>query len=144
MQSASMFRNGLLILTQPVSKIRTQIPRLLDHVSSLVSDTVYIHLQPALCSAESLSTNLLASVPCTRDIQALIYDVYGSSSSRCQNLDMRILLSHVTNRQPPSSPNYRLQKTLDVIVSDAPFLMEAWNSDRASVLKCLKHSFSDG
>lgn len=144
MQFASMFRNGLLILTQPISKLRLQIPQLLDHVSSFVSETLYIHLQPSLRNSQALYSSLLAPVACTTDVQSLIYDVYRASSSHCQNLDIRILLSHVTNKSHSLSPVYRLQKPLDVVVSDASFLMESWNSDRATVVHCLRQTFTDG
>ena len=139
-----MFTNGLVILTQPVSALRAQIPRLLDHVASVISDTVYIHLQPALRSPACLHTSLLSPLACTTDVQSFITDVYGMSSSRCQNLDIRILLSHVTNRAQGFSSCYRLHKPLSVLMSDAPYLVETWNSERASVVQLLQQTFSQG
>lgn len=139
-----MFTNGLVILTQPVSALRAQIPRLLDHITSVISDTVYIHLQPALRNPACLHTSLLTPLACATDVQSFITDVYGLSASRCQNLDIRILLSHVTNRAQAFSPHYRLHKPLSVLVLDAPHLVETWNSDRAAVVQLLQQTFSDG
>lgn len=141
---AKMFPNGLVILTQPVSALRAQIPRLLDHVASVISDTVYIHLQPAIRSPASLHTSLLSPLACTSDVQSFITDVYGLSSSRCRNLDIRILLAHVTSKPQAVSPRYQLSKPLSVLVSDAPYMVETWNSDRASVVRLLQQTFSEG
>ncbi|KAK7109446.1 bifunctional coenzyme A synthase-like [Littorina saxatilis] len=139
-----MFPNGLVILTQPVSALRSQIPRLLEQVSSVISDTVYIHLQPALRTSGSLHTSLLSPLACTADVETFISDVYGLSSTRCQNLDIRILLAHITNRQQVSAPKYRLKKPLSVLMSDAPSLVDSWNFDRASIVQLLQETFSEG
>ena len=139
-----MLPNGLVILTQPISVLRGQIPKLLDHVASVVSDTVYIHLQPALRSPAALHTSLLSPLPCTTDVQSFITDIYGMSSSRCQNLDIRVLLAHISNRGCSSARRYRLNKPLSVLMSDTPTLKEQWQSDRASILQLLQNTFSPG
>ncbi|KAL8624119.1 hypothetical protein ACOMHN_036122 [Nucella lapillus] len=139
-----MFPNGLLILTQPVSALRAQIPRLLDQIASLVSTTLYIHLQPAACSSPALHSSLLSPVACTADVQSFISDVYGMSSSRCQKLDIRILLAHITNKPSPPLPCYKLKKPLSVLLSDAPFVLDSWKSDRASMVQLLQKNFSHG
>ncbi|XP_076439746.1 bifunctional coenzyme A synthase-like [Babylonia areolata] len=139
-----MFPNALVILTQPVSALRAQIPRLLDHVASLVSSTVYIHLHPGACSISALQSSPFSPVACTKDVQSFISDVYGQSSSRCQNLDIRILLAHITNKSSAPLMRYQLNRPLSALFSDAPFVLDSWRSDKASVMQLLQQNFSDG
>ena len=139
-----MFPNGLLILTQPVTKLRTQVPKMLDHVSTIISETLYIHVQPGLRSGASMQNSLMNPVPCSQDIQSFIYDIFGARSIKCQNLDIRILLSHFTNKPVVAATKYALQKPLHALISDASFLMEAWNSDRSAMVETLQMTFSPG
>ncbi|KAK7508453.1 hypothetical protein BaRGS_00000019 [Batillaria attramentaria] len=139
-----MFRNGLIILSQPVSVLRPQVPRLLDHIASVISETAYILVQPAVrTSAAWHPTALLSPLPCTTEMQSFVTDVYMQSSSHCQNLDIRILLNHITNKAGLTRPAYTLRQHLDVLISDTNWFAERWAADSASLLPILKECFCE-
>lgn len=143
-----MFPNGLVVLTQPMSTLRIQIPHLLKSLAAIVSDTVYIHLQPSLRNIEGLpvSSAFYSSLPCTTEMKSFISDVYFHSSSLCQTLDVRILLSHFSNNSCINSwqTSQSLSKSLNVLISDAEWLQEYWTSNRDSVLNLLEQAFHLG
>lgn len=139
-----MFPTGLVILSQPVSALRIQIPRILDHIRSLISDTAYILLQPALHSSTSWPpASLLSPLPCTMDVQSFVTDMYMHSSSHCQEIDIRVLLAHISNKTGFVPPAYKLHKPLDVLVADTDWFAEKWATDYTSLLPALQQSFSD-
>lgn len=127
-----------------MSVLRAQIPRILDHIASIISDTAYILLQPAFHSCTALSsTAFLSPLPCTTEVQSFITDVYTQTSSHCQNVDIRILLAHITNKTVFVPPPYKLHKPLGILLSDTNELAEKWAADKMSLLPLLQQVFSN-
>lgn len=78
---------GLLILTQPVRKIVPSLPKVLKAASQHVTKTLYIHLDP-------LAKSRLPEIKqCLALYSHIITNIYSSSPTQCQGLDVRILMA---------------------------------------------------
>ncbi|XP_076062117.1 bifunctional Phosphopantetheine adenylyltransferase - Dephospho-CoA kinase [Oratosquilla oratoria] len=78
---------GLLILTQPVKKIISSLPKVLSSAAQHVSKTLYVHLDPVSKLRPSY-----AALGAT-NYSKLISAVYGNSQSSNRDLDIRLLMA---------------------------------------------------
>ncbi|KAK6166777.1 hypothetical protein SNE40_023399 [Patella caerulea] len=113
-----MHRAGLLILTQPLAKSRQQIPVILDEISQMIKETLYVHIQPNTNKINPVDWTI-SKVPCTQEIQNYIREFYSSSASRCMTLDVRILLGHITNAEiSVKTLMHKINKGYDTVLFD--------------------------
>ncbi|CAL1536364.1 unnamed protein product [Lymnaea stagnalis] len=139
-----MAKTGLLILTQPLSHLRTLISSLVEEASVVVNDTLYVCLQPALHNQHLTQSKLLQPLLCTREIQSIITDFYLTGSKACNNLDIRVLLSHICmNPSLHTVVPYDLKKEVSVLLTDSANLKDVWTSGRSSLTDILKTSFNN-
>lgn len=139
-----MARIGLLILTQPLSQVRALIPQVVKEASVVVSDTLYVFLQPALQNHHVTQEVLLQPVVSTAEVQSVVTDFYLSGSEVCHTLDIRVLLSHICPNPSSFSPvPYSLKKEVSVLLSDSSALKNIWNIKRVSLVDILRTSFEN-
>ncbi|CAG5117334.1 unnamed protein product [Candidula unifasciata] len=139
-----MARSGLLILTQPLSHLKSLIPQVVKEASESVSGTLYICLQPALQDRHVTQDSLLQPVLSTQEMQMLIRDFYMSGSKVCHTLDIRVLLSHICPNLSTFQPvAYSLKKKMSVLLSDSVALQDVWNDDKISLVDVLQTVFKN-
>lgn len=139
-----MAKTGLLILTQPLTHLRALIRPLVQEASSVVSDTLYVCLQPALQNQTVTQNMILQPLLCTHEVQAFVSDIYLSGFNVCQTLDIRVLLSHIcTNPNSHSIVPYSLKKEVCVLLSDSSLIKDTWNSSSQTLTDILRNSFKN-
>lgn len=131
---------GLFILTQPLSHVRALIPKIIEEAAVIVSDTLYICLQPGLGSRDLASLSFLTPLHNTKEVHDVAKNFYLTNSSVCHNLDIRILLSHISRQ---SKGRYSLQKQVSVLISDSASLHDSWNRDRLLLLRQMQATFAN-
>ena len=137
-------KTGLLILTQPVPLIKTWIPKVVAEASRVVSETLYVCLQPALHTQHVAQSSLLHPLALTKEIESCVAAFYGSVSGICQTLDVRILLSHIcANTAHYNATPYLLQKSVSVLLCDSLKLKDTWQTNKAHFTEALNSSFSN-
>ena len=139
-----MFSTGLFILTKPLKQVRKNITLYLSEINRLVSETAYIHIQPA-SDRESLKLGKfnLRQTPFSLEIRNIVKEFYSRSSDQCgQDLNVRILLGHVTN-STNNIRRYELKRPCDVIVIDELIKEESQSDLRESIerLFCVQKNF---
>ena len=137
-------KTGLLILTQPITLIKTVIPKVVAEASVVVSDTLYVCLQPALHTEHMAQSSLLHPLALTKEVESCLTSFYCSVSSVCQELDVRILLSHIcTNTAHYTATPYPLQKSVSLLLCDSQNVKDTWQSSRALLTEALNCSFAN-
>ncbi|XP_046585240.1 bifunctional coenzyme A synthase-like [Haliotis rubra] len=134
-----MVATGLLILTQPLTVLRGQIPSLLQRVSQVVSDTLYVHLQP-FKTTNSGTKFLISPVPVTSEVRKVVRDIYSVGATVCRQLDIRVLLSHITN-QDVKLATYALHKGYSLVILDNNPTSNELSKDRGFLLEQVKSLF---
>ncbi|XP_046373874.2 bifunctional coenzyme A synthase-like [Haliotis rufescens] len=134
-----MVSSGLLILTQPLTALRGQIPSLLQRVSQVVSDTLYVHLQP-IKTRNSNTKFLLSPVPVTSEIRKVVKDIYSIGSTVCRQLDIRVLLSHITNHDLKLA-KYPLLREYSLVILDNTPTSNELSEDKGFLLEQVKSLF---
>ncbi|RUS74030.1 hypothetical protein EGW08_018204 [Elysia chlorotica] len=137
-------KTGLLILTQPIPLIKPLIPKVVAEASIVVSETLYVCLQPALHTQHVAPSSLLQSIALTKEIESCVSTFYGCISGICQSLDVRVLLSHIcSNTAQYSATPYSLQKPVSLLLCDSSKLKDTWQTSKAQFTEALKSSFSN-
>lgn len=137
-------KTGLLILTQPLSRIKTVIPKVVADASVVVSDTLYVYLQPALHAQHLPQGSFLHPLALTKDIESCLPLFYSSVSGSCQNLDVRVLLSHISaNTAQFVIKPYSLQKSVSILLCDSLKVQEVWQINKAFLIETLNSSFTN-
>ncbi|KAK3595443.1 hypothetical protein CHS0354_003437 [Potamilus streckersoni] len=140
-----MFQTGLLIVTQPLLASRSRIPLYLSRIKTLIQNTLYVHIQPVTPRAVLDVTNFnLEQVPYTPCVRSFIREFYSKSASLCKNLDVRILLNHISNK-PLQNLTYSLHNHCDIVFIDQDSkLIDGPISSMNGLFKCLEKSFMLG
>ena len=94
-----MVVSGLLLLSWP-SLRQLRVTSLLSTVAQRIRSTLYIHMVPDGLNMEKTNNTL----PCKPDVHHLVMSVYGATSSAFPGLDVRVVLSNITNcdTHPPN------------------------------------------
>ncbi|KAH9499294.1 hypothetical protein Btru_003638 [Bulinus truncatus] len=139
-----MAKTGLLILTQPLSQLRALILPIVKEASVTVNETLYVLLQPALHSQQISNSSVLYPLPCTKELQSIVKDFYLNSSKICNNLDIRVLLSHISaNPSTHKVVPYSLKKEVSVLLSDSIVVKDSWVNGRHFLTDVLQTSFNN-
>ncbi|KAI8777736.1 bifunctional coenzyme A synthase [Biomphalaria glabrata] len=139
-----MAKAGLLILTQPLSHLHSLILPIIKQASVVVSDTLYVFLQPALQNQQLSKSTFLYPLGFTKELQSFVKEFYLNSSRLCHNLDIRILLSHISsNPSAHIAVPYSLKKEVSVLLSDSVKFQDSWMQGKNSLTDILKTSFSN-
>lgn len=113
-----MFSSGLLILTRPLPVLRDTISPLLSEVAKVINTTLYVHIQPSTPDGNN-KVFTVSQTPYTQELRTLITQLYTSSASVCNHLDVNILLGHISNKSYfPWDVSYRIKSGCDVILFD--------------------------
>ncbi|GFR61245.1 bifunctional coenzyme A synthase [Elysia marginata] len=135
-------KTGLLILTQPISLVKTVIPKVLADASVVVSDTLYVCLQPALHSQHVAQSSLLHPLPLTQEVESCVTTIYSSTSGVCQNLDVRVLLSHMcANTAQYAVTPFSLKKSVSLLLCDSLKVQDMWQTSKDLFTEALGSSF---
>ena len=134
--------NGLIVLSKPLGSLQMHVKHLLEHAASVISGTLYIHLQPAINDTCTDHNRLLTPLSCTTEVLQLINHVYDSDMSICKGMDIRILLGHVFTSHYNVVPQYRLEKPISVVMSDVDYLVDQWNSCQMSTIQLIHDTFN--
>lgn len=126
-----MYKTGLLILTRPLPVLKSGVQSVLEEAAAVVSNTLYIHIQPS--SKTNQHKFALENVSCTKDFRLLMTQLYSSGASLCNNLDLRILLNHVTNF--PSNRNLKIlcKKPCDVVLIDNQNVVDLFKNNPETI-----------
>jgi len=136
-----MFKSGVLILTSPLSHLKPLIPLVIEECSAVVSETLYICLQP---SSSISSQHLIQPAHATEELRDFVSGVYTNGTNVCQSLDIRVLLSHVLKDHGNFvSRPYILRKEVSVCMTDSLKLKDSWRVERPSLMRNLQASFSN-
>jgi phosphopantetheine adenylyltransferase/dephospho-CoA kinase len=111
-----MFRCGLLLLSNRLPVISSNIASILDSALQHVSDCLYIHIAPDGCLQATHSDMPEPHIPTTTGIKQLVTEVYISTTKYARKTDVRLLLNNFSVEGcQPSSP-YRLKQACDVVL----------------------------
>ncbi|XP_033762317.1 bifunctional coenzyme A synthase-like [Pecten maximus] len=136
-----MFSTGLLILTRPLPVLRDSISPLLTDVAKIVSNTLYVHIQPN--TPRDNKVFAVSQTPYTHELRTLITQLYTSSASVCNHLDVNILLGHISNKSYfPWDVSYRIKPGCDVILFDDDYWLNGKeDTARTSLLDHISKKF---
>ncbi|KAL3885381.1 hypothetical protein ACJMK2_025451 [Sinanodonta woodiana] len=138
-----MFQTGLLIVTQPLLASRNRIPIYLTGIKKLIQNTLYVHIQPVTPRAALDVANFhIEQVPYTTSVRSFIKEFYSKSASLCNNLDVRILLNHISNK-PLHNLSFNLHSHCDIVFIDSKSFGVA-TSTNDDLFKCMQKSFMLG
>ncbi len=113
-----MFQTGLLILTSPIQTLQHRIPSILSCITPHVNRTLYVHLAPDIHKSwHAESTKPAPMIPCSSDVTTFITGFYSKAAATCGHLDIRILLSNISNRNISFLP-HRLKQKCEVVFAD--------------------------
>ncbi|GFO24685.1 bifunctional coenzyme a synthase [Plakobranchus ocellatus] len=137
-------KTGLLILTQPISYVKTLIPKVIAEASVVVSETLYVCLQPALQSQHVTHSSLLQPLTLTQEVESCLASFYRSVSGVCHTLDVKVLLAHIcSNTAQYSVTPYSLQKPVSLLLSDSLIVKDLWQKNPVHLTGALKSAFSN-
>lgn len=129
-----MYKTGLLILTRPFPVLKSAVQSVLEEAATVVSNTLYVHIQPS-SSSQSFK---IQNVPCSKDFRFLMTQLYSSSASLCSNLDVRIILNHVTNLQVERNLKFDFKRPCDIVLIDNQFIANAFQNKSESFASLMK------
>lgn len=119
LDSMSVFRSGLLVLTSPLSALSLRLVPILASAARLVQDTLYIHLQPGLSLTGSTQPHS-TYVPATSEVYTLISKLYANADIH-RHLNVRVLLTNILNQgaAPPALGSVQnLSQPPEVVLTD--------------------------
>ncbi|XP_052797477.1 bifunctional coenzyme A synthase-like [Mya arenaria] len=129
-----MFKTALLVVTKPLSQLRAHIPEYLTQINSLVSKTAYVHIHPFDLPVSKAE---LLTAPYSKEVRNIIKDFYTTSSKTCSNIDVRVLVGHLTN-DGKAIEKYTFREPCDVVLIDRKIV-----DDKVSdFVKSLQPNFS--
>ncbi|XP_005088950.1 bifunctional coenzyme A synthase isoform X2 [Aplysia californica] len=137
-----MAKAGLLILTSPLSQLKSLLPRVIEEASVVVSDTLYVCLQPAV--QNPTLSSFIQPVSSTQEVKQFISGLYLSGSNVCHTLDIRVLLSHLC--KDPSIDifkPYSVKKEITVWMTDSTKLKDLWQVENVAFIKALQNAFTN-
>ena len=104
----------------------------------MVNDTLYVCLQP---STYGHKHSLLQPIHPTNHVKEVISSVYMAGSHICQNLDIQVLLSHISRDNDLIVKPYDLRKEVGVFLTDSVNLNEQWTSKPEIVIGTIEQNF---
>ncbi|XP_060078671.1 bifunctional coenzyme A synthase-like [Ylistrum balloti] len=135
-----MFSTGLLILTRPLPILRDSLSPMLTEVAKIVATTLYVHIQPNTTRDSQVFT--VTRTPYTKELRTLITQLYTSSASVCNHLDVNILLGHISNNSCfPWDVNYMLKPSCDIILFDDDHWLGKEETTRTNLLGHVSRKF---
>lgn len=120
-----MQQTGLLILTRPLPLLKSGVQTILEEASSVVSNTLYVHIQPSMGNSKEFA---FRNVPCSKDFRFLMTQFYSTGAKLCSNLDVRILMNHVTNLSKPCQL-FSFKIPCDIILIDNHDMVEKFSQN---------------
>ena len=112
-----MAQSGLLLLTAPIKQLRQRIQAILSNAARNIGQVLYIQFQPGLDPGTSSASK---PFPVTRELASLITQVYSYSGNAHQSLDVRVLLSNMTDAVShlPTHPQH-LSSSPQLVLTDS-------------------------
>ncbi|XP_071157555.1 bifunctional coenzyme A synthase-like [Mytilus edulis] len=129
-----MYKTGLLILTRPLPVLKSAVQSVLEEAATVVSNTLYVHIQPS----SSSDTFKIGNVPCSKDFRCLMTQLYSSSASLCNNLDVRILLNNVSNLPLERNLKFDLKRPCDIVLIDNQLIADEFQNKSKSLASLMK------
>ncbi|XP_077979319.1 bifunctional coenzyme A synthase-like [Glandiceps talaboti] len=127
-----MFQTGLLLLTSPISLVKSRIAPILIGVSKHVNETLYVNLQPSLQSSETESA--ATPLPLTDEVLSLVTSIYANAATVCKHIDIRVLLRNISNKNINQLSPWQLSHNIDLVMTDNP-------KDRYNVAQLIRMKF---
>ena len=120
-----MFQNGLLVLTSSAVQYCRSTAGIIQNCAKMVQNILYVHLiHDADLNLGREKNNIgqsrkLQSIPCTSQTRRFITNFYAASSNQLNPLNVRFLLSNISNQKMPLSSNLQtLSHNFDVVLTD--------------------------
>ncbi|XP_070565476.1 bifunctional coenzyme A synthase-like [Ptychodera flava] len=114
-----MFRTGLLLLTSPIHVVRSNIAPILIDASRHIKETLYVNLQPFLHQS-SVNVQTIPTIRLSKEVSSLVTSIYSNAANVCQNLDVRVMLHNISNRQLNHQLPWQLGRDVEVVLTDFP------------------------
>jgi hypothetical protein len=85
-----------------------------------------VHIQPCATLGNPTTPRFeIRAVPSSVEVKQLVASLYSSSYSVCHDLDIRVLLAHITNRPLNLTHGYRPRKGYQVVLMDRPLVLQS-------------------
>ena len=109
-----MFRSGLLVLTSPLAQLQRHVYDVLQTAVPFVQKHLYIHLAPGLAEVEQQPL-----VPCNQACKQFIASLYSTAAAMPTNVDVRMILTNITNIQGKRIPPHFTKHGYDVVLLES-------------------------
>jgi len=109
-----MFRNGILVLSSAVLHQKGSLPLVIKSSAQAVCNLLYVHL---VNNGEASGLSQVG-IPCTQVMRRYITDFYTEATRTRQSLEVRFIISNLSESPHEYSPLHSLEHGYEVVLTD--------------------------